>query len=120
MKTPEQVLEAFGLEDITTLNRAGVERRLLTLADYTASYEASYEKLSSVLQKRTRRLRALEDADILAQQQVERLRVIAAAQAQMLSALFWWDACLGTDLERQAMAELREAMTTYRHMEAQP
>jgi len=120
MKTPEQILEAFGLADVVPLDKTKIGVRLLNLAEYTASYEASYEKLSSVLHKRTRRLRALEDADILAQQQVERLRVVAAAQAQMLGALFWWEAALGTELERQAMADLREAMTTYRHMEAQP
>jgi thermostable 8-oxoguanine DNA glycosylase len=113
------MLEAFRLNDLTILDKATVLQRIMHLAEYTAAYEASYEKLSNVLAKRTRKLRALEDADVETQAQVERLRIIAAAQSQMMQALFVWEASIGSDAERQAMADLREAMTAYRYNEAQ-
>jgi hypothetical protein len=119
MKTGEQMLEAFRLADIGGLDKATITQRLLVFAEYAAAYEASYEKLSTVLAKRTRKLRALEDADVMTTQQVERLRVIAAAQSQMMQALFVWEASIGSDAERQAMADLRESMTAYRYNEAQ-
>lgn len=117
MRTADQLLADFGLETIDGLPRATVAKRLRALAEYTEAYEQSFEKLSTILQRRTRRLRESEDREATMAGELEKLQVAAAEKHAVLAALWRWDAQLGTTTEARAMADLRESMAMFRFAE---
>lgn len=117
MRTADQLLADFGLDAIDGLPRATVIKRLRALAEYTEAYEQSFEKLSTILQRRTRRLRESEDREATMAGELEKLQVAAAEKHAVLTALWRWDAQLGTAMEARAMADLRESMAMFRFAE---
>jgi hypothetical protein len=114
MRTADQLLADFGLETVEAIPRATIAKRLRVLAEYTEAYEASFEKLSTILQRRTQKLRAAEDREAELAGQLERALVAAAERQAVVEAIWRWDAQLGTAGEGRAMADLREALAMYR------
>ena len=114
MRTADQILSDFGLELPEGLPRLTLAKRLRVLAEYTEAYEASFEKLSTILQRRTKKLRAAEDREAELAGHLERTLIAAAERQAVVEALWRWDAQLGTAGEGRAMADLREAIATYR------
>lgn len=115
MRTAADILKDFGLNELDGYPRAVFHKRIAALAEFTASYDASFERLSSLLQRRTRKLREAEERETVANQTCERAQVQAATMSALVLALFQWEAALGTEDETQLMADLREAITIYRH-----
>lgn len=115
MRTAADIRKDFGLTDLDSATPRVFEKRIQALAEFTAAYDASFEKLSTLLQQRTQKLRDAEARETAANQTAERAQVAAASMSALVLALFQWDAALGTNDEAQLMADLREHITLYRH-----
>lgn len=115
MRTAADILKDFGLDDLDHQPHKIFRKRITALAEFTAAYDASFSKLSDLLQRRTRKLREAEERETEANRTCERAQVAAASMSAVVLALLNWDAALGTDDEAQQMADLRETLTIYRH-----
>ena len=115
MRTAADILKDFGLEDLDSQPQKVFRKRIAALADFTAAYDASFEKLSDLLQRRTRKLREAEERETAANRICERAQMAAASMSAVMLALFNWEAAIGTAEEAQQMADLRETLNIYRH-----
>lgn len=115
MRTAADILKDFGLDDLDAHPRKTFQKRVQSLAEFTAAYDASFEKLSGLLQRRTRKLREAEDRETEANRTCERAQVACASMSAVMLALFNWESAIGTEAEAQLMADLRETVNAYRY-----
>lgn len=115
MRTAVDILKDFGLDDLDSQPQKVFRKRIAALADFTAAYDASFEKLSDLLQRRTRKLREAEDRETEANRANERAQVAAASMSALVLAVFNWETAIGTPAEAQQMADLRETLNAYRY-----
>jgi hypothetical protein len=111
--TAAMVLADFRLTDARTQSKSLLCSKIDALAQYAANYHNSYEKLSAVLSTRTQRLRALEQDDVAAQAQLERLRISLAHHQRMLTATLNWVDAFDPAFSPALLAELRAAVAAF-------
>jgi hypothetical protein len=115
VRTVDQILTDFSLHE--SAPRPLMEQRLHVLAAYIRDYERSYELLSQTLHRRTGMLREAEGQVVALAADNEARRIAAAKKEELMLAVLHWHTALGTDNEAQCMADLRETLTIYVHME---
>lgn len=113
VKTADDLLHDFGLAHVASLPRDVLAERVERLAAFAAAYDATYEKLSVVLQRRTAKLRQAEESAGHLTAVADRLRVIAAMQAEVMVCTLTWHEAMGTDREPEASAALRAALVRF-------
>lgn len=115
MRTVDELLTDFALHDWAP--RPLLEQRIHTMAAFLRDYMQSYEQLSQTLQQRTAMLRdtQLEAATLAVDNEARRMA--AARTEELVLAVRHWHTALGTEHEAQGMADLRETLTIYVHME---
>jgi hypothetical protein len=116
MRSPTDVQADFGLLELSGLPKELIGARVAQLAKFASDYDAAFERLSSTLHARTRRLRELEAREVDSIAELERWRIYTASHADVIMALYAWHAALGTDTETALMANLRERVDTFFRM----
>lgn len=115
MRSAADICADFGLVDLSTVPRRLLQKRIMSLAEFTAAYDASFNQLSDLLTKRTQKLREAEAREVEANRRGEKAQIALASISALMVALFHWESALGTADEAQAMADLRETINVYKY-----
>lgn len=115
MRSAADICNDFGLVDLSTVPRRLLQQRIMSLAEFTAAYDASFNQLSDLLTKRTQKLREAEAREVEANGREEKARIAVASMSAVMLAVFNWESALGTEDEAQQMADLRETLAMYRY-----
>jgi hypothetical protein len=107
MRTPTDVQADFGLLSLAGLPLSLIAARIAALATFASDYDTAFERLSSTLHERTRRLRELEARESEHAAELERWRTYTATHADVMTALITWHTALGTDAEAAHLITLR-------------
>lgn len=113
VKTAADLLGDFGLAHVASLPRDVLAERVERMAAFAAAYDATYEQLSQVLQRRTAKLRQAEESAGHLTAVTDRLRVIASMQADVMVRTLAWHRAIGTEREATAAEALRVTLELF-------
>lgn len=92
-RTPADILHDFALVEPHKVPADLLAKRVQSLAEFAAAYDASFNKLSALLQQRTRQRKTAEAREVEAQRVAEAARVEVARYAAVITAArAWYDA----------------------------
>jgi hypothetical protein len=114
MRTARDILSDHQLLTPEALTAEQLVRRVSALAEFAASYDASYQLLSGRLQRQARKLKAAEDtaADLVIA--AGQLRDVMRHHAAAVGALVAWHGARGTPKEQAAADMLLAALAAFR------
>lgn len=115
MRSAADICADFGLVDVSSVPRRLLHQRILSLAEFAAAYDTSFNQLSELLAKRTQKLREAEAREVSANAREEKAKIALASISALMTAIFTWESALGTEDEAQAMADLRETICVYKY-----
>ena len=113
VKTAADLLHDFGLAHVASLPRDVLAERVERMAAFAAAYDATYEQLSQVLQRRTAKLRQAEESAGHLTAVADRLRLIASMQADVMVRTLAWHRAIGTEREATAAEALRVTLELF-------
>ena len=115
-RTPGEVRADFHLTD--KMPWVLVEPRLERMAQYVADLEVALDLAKRSAERLRETLADAQLAEVEAIRALEGARIKAAVGVNLFQSVLTWDAARGGRHEKQAMADLREAITMWRREEA--
>lgn len=114
MRTARDILADHQLLTPEALTSEQLIRRVSALAEFAASYDASYQLLSGRLQRQARKLKAAEDTAGDLATAARQLRDVMRHHAAAVGALVAWHGARGTPKEQAAADMLLAALAAFR------
>lgn len=115
-RTPREVRENFHLVD--KLPWVLLDPRLDRMAQYIADLEVALDLAKRTGERLRETLKEAQQGEVEAIRALEAARVKSAVGLNLFQSVLTWDAARGGRHEKQAMADLREAITMWRLEEA--
>jgi len=115
-RTPVEVRADFHLTE--KMPWVVIDPRIDRLAQYAADLEVALDLAKRTTERLRLTLQEAQQAEVEAIRALESARVKAAVGVNLFQSVLTWDAARGGRHEKQAMADLREAITMWRREEA--